>query len=61
MCYISGMKEKIQTNDIQINTDVLKIMACICMLCDHAAIILFMPGDPAYEILRRIGRIAFIL
>lgn len=59
ICYISGMKEKIQTNDIQINTDVLKIIACICMLCDHAAIILFMPGDTTYEIMRRIGRTAF--
>lgn len=37
----------------------LKLIACVAMVCDHAAVALLAAGAPLYVVLRAVGRIAF--
>ncbi len=48
------LEKRIQTNQ---DTDFLRLIACICMMIDHAGKMLF----PQYPVMRMIGRLAFPL
>lgn len=46
------------SNKFKLNTCVLKIIACLFMLADHVAMILIPESNPAWLILRMIGRLS---